>query len=523
MRRDLLLDRLRFVAPGEVPFRLRQLWIRATDPLRGPPDTPPGPPPRWPWPDPGRPIRPMSTTEPPGPILGGTHDPRDAWEATRLETASDEDARRWLAEHPPGRGIGWANAMEVALRLVSAARIGAGREVLHTHADWILRHPSLRSSANNHRVAELGALALAARLLPDLPAAARWRAEAASLAGVLRDQLHPDGVGVEQSVHYLAYDLEWALLAEACGVEDLAEPIDRAAAFLATLLDPIGEVPTLGDDDGGRVLALDPDERYVRSVVLACDGQGPRAFGRPTRPRMPARSRSFPDGGLTVLRRGGWLVVVDHGPLGGATLAAHGHADALAAYVHDESGPVVVGRGTGRYQPDVAVRRFHRGTGAHPTVVVDGADQSEPLDHPFLWGRRAEAHLLHVDLDAGRVAAEHDGYRRRGVVHRREVRVGEDVEVVDTLVGDGLHHVAVHLPLAPDLRVDESLRVWRGDRAVCEVIPDPGLAPTVITGGPRPGLGWHSPAYGAWVPAPAIVGEAVVACPTRFRTRLRRP
>jgi hypothetical protein len=501
MRRDFLWERLRYVSAREIPYRLRQQWVRATDPLRRPPATAPGPDPRWPWPDPARPIAPLPTDDwpPDEPVLGGTRDPRDAWEITRLQTATVEDARAWLAANPPGRGIGWANAMEVALRLVSLVRIGADRAAVHAHADWVLRHPSLDSSANNHRVAELGALALAATALPDLPDARRWRAEAADLARVLRDQLHPDGVGVEQSVHYLAYDLEWARLADRCGVEDLREPIARAERFLASVTDATGQRPALGDDDGGRVLAGQVD---------------PVGAG--------TESRCFRDGGLTALRSDGLLVLVDHGPLGGATLAAHGHADALAVYVHDEHGPVVVGRGTGRYQPDVAVRRFHRGTSAHPTVVVDGADQSEALDHPFLWGRRAEARLERVDLEEGRVVAAHDGYRGRAVVHRREVRVrGREIELLDTLDGERLHHVAVHLPLAPDLRVDEALRVWRGDRPVADVIFDAPLAPKVVRGGPRPGLGWHSPAYGRWVPAEAIAGSAVVAAPATVRTRIR--
>ncbi|MEQ1571041.1 MAG: heparinase II/III family protein, partial [Myxococcota bacterium] len=259
-----LLQRARFLEPGEIPYRVRQQWVRASDRWWRPPHTPAGPSPRWP-------DRPAGELD----LLGSGLDPRTAWAATRLQTASPADAAGWLARNPPGHGIGWASAMEVALRAVSVVRLateapGPGwLPALHAHAAWLARHPSRGTSANNHRVAELAALAFVARVAPDLPGARRWEAEARrELPETLRAQLHRDGSGVEQSTHYLAYDLEWAALARAAGVPDLDEPIGRAARFLAALADRSGWVTSLGDDDGGIVLAGGEDS--VRSVLGAC-------------------------------------------------------------------------------------------------------------------------------------------------------------------------------------------------------------------------------------------------------------
>ena len=67
----------------------------------------------------------------------------------------------------------------------------------------------------------------------------------------------------------------------------------------------------------------------------------------------------------------------------------------------------------------------HRGTRAHPTVCVDGLDQSV-MGGPFLLeSARRRPKCALVDLQHGIVDAEHDGYRRPGrpggappVVHR---------------------------------------------------------------------------------------------------------
>ncbi|MEQ1572586.1 MAG: heparinase II/III-family protein, partial [Myxococcota bacterium] len=230
---------------------------------------------------------------------------------------------------------------------------------------------------------------------------------------------------------------------------------------------------------------------------------------------------TFPDGGLTVLRTPEVHLVFDHGPLGGFALAAHGHADALATYLHDRFGPVLVGRGTGVYVGAPDFRRFHRGTSAHPTLVLDGADQSAPSDHPFLWRTRATATLDHARPEEGFASAHHDGYAGRGVVHRRAVRVeGPRFTWVDTVDGAGLHHVAVTLPLAPGLTLDADRAVWDGARRVGRIALDPRLRWEVITGGERPGPGWHASAYGEWSPATTVCASAVLRAPATLEGRI---
>ncbi|MCA9492695.1 MAG: heparinase II/III-family protein, partial [Myxococcales bacterium] len=325
----------------------------------------------------------------------------------------------------------------------------------------------------------------------------------------------PDGLGVEQAPAYLAQVLEWGLVARAAGVVGLDDALRRGADALAALLDEHGNLPDIGDDDGGCVLP-GPRERYACSVVgaaLAILGAPvPEAWVPDERSaalaapslvgRRLERSRSFPDAGLTVFREGGLVLVVDHGPLGGPPLAAHGHADALALWLSVDGRPVLGGRGTGRYVGDPVGRRFRRGTSAHATVVVDGADQSVQHDHPFLWRTRARSRLEDLDLARHTLTASHDGYRqRRGVEHRRTVRLADRrVELWDTIEGRGRHHVAVVLPLRPgaDLRVEVDPRCVLRERT-----------------------DRHAARYGhPCIEARTMVAEAVVEAPATLRTVL---
>ena len=142
----------------------------------------------------------------------------------------------WIAANPPFRGVNWVSGIELALRIVSllvvitligdqtklAAFSPAFRARLHlclaTHGYWLARFPSRFSSANNHRIAEAGALYLLGRLVPTLRKAKGWaRGAKRVLEKELSLQFHNDGVGAEQSPTYSAFTLEWLLLCATVG------------------------------------------------------------------------------------------------------------------------------------------------------------------------------------------------------------------------------------------------------------------------------------------------------------------
>lgn len=445
-------------------------------------------------------------------------DPKWIWELNRLQhlswlaqawlftdddrysDAAFEQLDSWLTHNPPGTGIAWRGAFEAGIRAISVAlaldglrdhpALGVDRyravvTMLDASARRCAADRSRFSSANNHLIGELAGLAVIAILHPDLPGAPGWEADAvAALVAQTDLQILADGVGAEQAVGYQIFTAELflvvaALLGDRDGVAPpaLMAAIDRGADFLTSVGEP---APRFGDDDEGFAIRLGPepvrtaadhldtvaglhagpgpDETTVARAWFARTGLAPvpRASidASPTR-RAPDGSAWFPDGGLVVLRSGVRRLTMDVGPLGFLAIAAHGHADALSVTVAHDGVDIIGDPGTGSYYGHPDWRTVMRGTAAHPTVGVDGADQSE-MGGAFLWTRHARTRVRAVDLEGGIVDAEHRGYQRLGdpVVHRRWLIAppgGDDVLVVDLVSGRGTHDIATTWPLEPAL------------------------------------------------------------------------
>jgi len=372
--------------------------------------------------------------------------------------------RSWMAGNPPFRGPSWISGIELALRIISVAValsiIGvdsldgvtrrAALRFFFAHVDWIRRFPSLNSSANNHRVAELAGLIVGSIMAPGVPGAVvlrenSWRA----LLAEIDQQIHPDGVGAEQSPGYSAFSIELFLLAAtALGREGSlpATTVDRLSAWCEHslwLMDTDAKVPAIGDFDDCRVIATTqaPEPKYVASIVAVVSGCiGRLDLAPPTKdpnirdiilgsanvsPAQPVGMRSFTSGGYSVIRsrhKDPVVLTFDHGPIGYLSIAAHGHADTLSIWLSVGSQPVIVDAGTYLYHSNRDLRDLFRDTAVHNTLSLDGIGSSRPSG-PFNWASRANARLISSkSTPITRVVAEHDGYvAQYGVRHRRTV------------------------------------------------------------------------------------------------------
>lgn len=496
-------------------------------------------------------------------------DVKFVWELNRLQflpvlaIAGEYDLlpvvlRSWMIQNPPFRGINWTSGIEAASRVVSLLSALAllprdrreslqalARPFLDAHLFWIRRYPSLYSSANNHRVAELVAEFLCALCAPGLPHSKQLLAGSrAELEERMQKLFFADGVGAEQAVLYAAYALEWfaiaGIAADATGESFGAEYKGRAAkaaGHLAWVMDDAAGIPAIGDADETRALAfgLEPEERYVASVTAlvarwlaqadlcppASDmhvrdllGDSVAASGRLQHRGM----RVFGAGGYTVFREqtesGTLVCVFDHGPLGFESIAAHGHADALSIWLSWGDEPIFVDAGTYLYHSGGAWRDYFRSTRAHNTLAIEGADQSK-IAGPFNWSRHARARI--VDRTPTSLTAEHDGYYRKyGLIHRRTIAVMScgNVTVEDQLIGSGRQsglQWQVGFTLAPAIRAakrDKSIILTtRNHRA---------LRVTVGGTGSMPGLSSvpYSPNFGKRTETARIVlsGVATGGC-----------
>jgi hypothetical protein len=450
----------------------------------------------------------------------------------------------WIAQNPVGTGIAWRGAFEAGVRLVSVdvalqglrdsplltpSRYGAYVRLIAQSMQrcWVGR--SRFSSANNHLVGELTGLAVGALLHPELARSPRdLRRALHGLAREARLQVLPDGAGAEQAFAYQVFTGDLLLVVAALlrlAGRPVPPPITaalrRSATYIAAVIGEADPVPRYGDDDEGFALRLDVEQvprarrhlgalaavigepvaaQYGESGMTAAWFAGERAA--PVRGDAPdPGDHHFADGGLVVLRSAGRRLTMDIGPLGYLSIAAHGHADALSVTLSLDGVEVVGDPGAGSYYGHGDWRAIHRGTRVHATATVDAADQSV-MGGPFLWTARATTTVHRVDLVAGVVDAEHDGYARLAapVRHRRWLIAppGEPtVVVVDRVTGVGVHEVRASWPLHPDLDaapVEGGHTVLHGGQPLVHICyaAAPRADTDAVRGDVRSGLGWWS-------------------------------
>ena len=343
--------------------------------------------------------------------------------------------RSWMDGNPPFRGPNWSSGIELALRVISVSLAlsiigverldeGSCRSVLKffsAHVYWLKRFPSVHSSANNHRIAELAGLIVGLTMAPALRCAGDRREHYwPELLVEIDRQIHPDGVGAEQAPAYTAFAIELFLVAAFAYEKQDELPAatkERLAAWAEHalwLMDSDGKVPAIGDADDSRAIATIQarEPRYVASIVSAvanCLGRpdlapprtDPSLRGMLLGSRGPARNarsgaRAFPVGGYSVFRAKGEAPAVltfDHGPLGYLSIAAHGHADTLAVWLSLGDQPIFVDAGTYRYHSRKVLRDALRHTAVHNTLTLRGLASSRPSGL-FNWATKAQGHCI---------------------------------------------------------------------------------------------------------------------------------
>jgi hypothetical protein len=373
----------------------------------------------------------------------------------------------------------------------------------------------------NHRTLELYALLIAALALPTVVDADGSLA-AFALAELRRNcltDIWTDGTHRECSTDYHHIVLR-SLLGSIANArrfaldvpDDLVERVGRACDWAMHVQRPDGTIPSFSDGDNGDfgdVLTMAAD-LYQRDD-LAWVASGGRRGAPPETTNV-----TFPIGGY-VVQRSGWgagarlygderFALLDCGPLGDG---GHGHYDQL--HVELVAGARVLAVDPGRYTyADGPWRRWFKGTAAHNTVTVDGADQT-----PYRKGRpkglTSQARLVgrvaagpggEVDVVVGRV--ESPSY---DAVHTRRLAfcAGEYWIVHDQLRAAGAHRYDVRWHLMPGEA--SAVQIDRHDGFVAVRSPwatyvNAGAQDVAIAGA------WVSPTYGVKHEAAVIVATA---------------
>ena len=364
----------------------------------------------------------------------------------------------WMQKNPFLYGISWTSAMEFAIRsinwIIALAFVQkSGRDMPELRngiiniTDYLTKHYSRFSSANNHLLVEATAIGLAGYAFDNN----QWKELACNiLSEELEKQNYSDGVNKELSLHYQTFGMEaYLLLMHVIQKHNDTEwnqwipMLKKEAEFVAHSSWREKTICEFGDDDEGKILDLQGGEWHQWDYVLQLASlvTGVRysdfetlyeninwLFTRDeiealrTKPLYDAsRSRCFEVGGNTFIRdkQNRILIGIDHAELGFGSIAAHGHADALSFQMLIDGKVVFADPGTYIYHCDIEHRNSFRKTINHNTLCVEGKDQSKMLG-AFMWGERANCKLeeWHPSENKDVLVASHDGYKP--LIHKRK-------------------------------------------------------------------------------------------------------
>jgi hypothetical protein len=515
-----------------------------------------------------------------------TGEPRYAEGARRLLDS-------WFTAAPYPLGINWISSLEHAVRLVNwsvawqllggeASPLFAGEsgqgflrrwlDSIHQHCHFIAGHLSRHSSANNHLFGEYMGLFVAASTWRCWPHSSQWRE--LGRQGLEREALlqnAEDGVNREQAIwyHHEVADmmLLCALAARANGTDFSAAYWQRFEAmldFIAALMDAQGHLPMIGDADDAVMVrfARQSDFCVYRSLlatgaVLCGRADFARKAGRfddksrwllgdgaqtrfsellDSAPATPASTgrRDFAQGGYWVLGCDAGSaqeihLVADAGPLGYLSIAAHGHADALAMTLSLGGHEFLIDPGTYAYHSHQAWRDYFRGTAAHNTVRIDRCDQSLIAGN-FMWLKHARAHCEQWQPGQARDlwVGVHEGYRRLSdpLTHRRQILLDKcerTIEVTDQLLCQKSHFVELHWHFSEHCQIsveDGRVIAVNGGSRLRMSMPDTAWQPRVVRGSESPILGWISRGFDQRQPIDTVVWSGMINPGTNLTTNI---
>ena len=485
----------------------------------------------------------------------------------------------WLDANSYLCGVHWTSSLELAERVLSwallypriAVCVAGDQEFrrcwlasIYLHLARIARKLSLYSSANNHLIGELVGLFVGSSCFDFWPECSAWGKLARKLLErEIRLQVGKDGVNREQAMSYHLFTMELFLLSFAIArntgrpfSEGYAQRLRGMAGFLDTIATSSGDLPWYGDSDDARGFVLSEGEtalevttqlagllfdepKWLRFRGTATEAS--RALAPDLLPNLkhsvqtlPTPRDLFPDAGLACVRTYDESVrlLMDFGPLGFSSTAAHGHADALSVWLSIDDEYFLVDAGTYAYHSHPEWRTFFRSTAAHNTARVDGRNQSE-IAGRFLWSSKANARLLRFEQTPEQVIidAEHDGYMRLHdpVTHRRAVcfdRATGNVSIKDDFFRcAGRHEVELFFHMHEEASIanisdGEAQMEWHG-RNIVFSSPDRDARWEIIRGSDNPKLGWRSRQFNQKQPIATLRIRMEIDGPSTIRTHMK--
>jgi len=429
---------------------------------------------------------------------------RESWHRALLE--------RWVTENPPGKGTGW-EPYPTSLRIANWIKWAWGGNTLSqacldslaVQTRWLCGRLEMHL-LGNHLFANAKALVFAGLFFTGPEAAAWLERGLGILTTQVPEQILADGGQFERSTMYQALALEDMLdLCNAFATHPTAidqrwqdaitswrTDVGSMRTWLAAMCHPDREIGFF--NDAATEIAPSPTELERYAQQLGFPASDPR--------RIPVTH--LRESGYVRLEQGLAVALLDVAPVGPDHLPAHAHADTLSFELSLFGRRILVNSGTSHYRVD-AERLRQRGTAAHNTVVLDGADSSEVWSG-FRVGRRARPLGLEIlQGDALVVRCTHDGYERLGggTRHTREWSLGVDRLRVRDVISGTPRHGEAWFHLHPSVAVVQV----GSTKARLQVAESPPIDFSVEGGRlHQRAATWH-PEFGTAVPTVSLVVE----------------
>ena len=438
--------------------------------------------------------------------------------------------RRWREANADTNGSPWICAMDTAIRAVNwifadvlfdgalASALGRSEfySMLHRHGQSIWRRLEVRLINSNHYLANLLGLAVIGAIFPDDPQARAWLTFARDeFPRALMVQTRADGGLNEASLRYHAFVTEMALLFRlAMGTPWSAAAETRLrqmCQIVADFQDATGDVFPFGDDDSGRVLAVDSASPLGRAETLLRLASTVLA-----EPFKTAAQSVCPQSGWWIRRAGDFTLALDFGGVGLNGLGGHAHNDDFSICLEWRNRPVIIDPGTFLYTSDPEARNRFRSTGYHNTLQVDGCEQRALSSSVFAMPGSDKA------FEAVLTGEESRAFQRLAVPsasHRRELSVnGSEVCIRDSVGASGRHRLRWCFQLHPGVRAQLT------PQGFLLTIPETGVL-LLATNAPAPDLGIidseYSPAYGQREPSHACTADSDYVLPASVEWKVR--
>jgi hypothetical protein len=497
--------------------------------------------------------------------------------------------KSWAEQNPYLLGINWNSNIEINIRLINWAfcweildaysLINKDPEfnkfvfekwlpLIYLHCQYSYSNPSKFSSANNHLISEYAGLFIATSLWK-FKKSAKWNSYAKSgLEKEIHKQHSESGVNKEEAAEYIQFVTDFFLISYFVGIksnnpfsEKYYQKLKKIIYYIYDMLDGKGNFPQYGDEDDGKVILLSTKSGFnnFKSILttgaviytdpllksksngfdlkntLLLGKEGQKLFDSLKDVPFKIKSTFYEKEGHFIMKEvknnKEIYIHFNAAPTGYLSTAAHGHADALSFIMHLNGRPFFIDSGTYTYHTEPEWRKYFVGTLSHNTVRINEENQALFVG-PTLWLNhyRIKTIKAYTDDKTDHVIASHNGYKKIGVTHQRELLFDKDKGIIyltDTLVitrkGRYLIEILHHLHPSVNIESLEKNVIKLSNNTGNEVLfkSDKILDMNVTNGKLQPKLGWYSPSFYKKIPTNTIYNSISAENTCSFSTEIK--